>query len=73
MKFSNMKLGLGQVFRYRAKLNNSEYVVWRVFAETQAEADAKVTDYLAECKKNGYYNVPDKVEFVNEEDGLVLF
>ena len=73
MKFSNSKLGFGQVFRYRAKLNNSEYMVWRVLAETLTDADAKITEYLAECKKNSSYNAPTKVEFINEEDGLVLF
>lgn len=63
----------GNVFRYLAKLSSGETVVWRVFAETQAEADAKVRTYLDECTKSGWFNVPVKIEFASREDNLILY
>jgi hypothetical protein len=63
----------GKVFRYLAKLSNGEIVVWRVFAETRTEADAKVGAYLDECTKNGFYNVPVTIDFASTEDNLVLY
>ena len=61
----------GKIFCYRAEFQNEQRVTWKVFAETQAEADTKVAEYLEEC--NGHYNVPDKVRFARVEDGLVLY
>lgn len=63
----------GNVFRYLAKLSGGEIVVWRVFAETRAEADIKVNTYLDECTKSGWFNVPVKVEFASREDNLILY
>ena len=63
----------GNVFRYLAELSSSEIVVWRVFAETRAEADTKVMTYLDECTKSGFFNVPVKIEFASREDNLVLY
>ena len=68
-----MNVSYGKVFRYIAKLSNGEVVVWRVCAETRVSADVKVMNYLDECKKNGFYNVPIAVDFASEEDNLVLF
>jgi hypothetical protein len=71
----HMSMNFGRVFRYQAKLSSGEYVVWRVCAETRVSADVKVADYIAECKKNGFYNIPVTVDYeaVREEDDLVLF
>ncbi len=63
----------GYVFRYLAKLYNGEVVVWRVFAETRTEADAKVGAYLDECAKSSFFNVPVKIDFASKEDNLVLY
>lgn len=63
----------GNVFRYLAKLSNGDIVVWRVFAETRTEADAKVGAYLNECTKSGFFNVPVKIEFANRADNLILY
>jgi hypothetical protein len=63
----------GKVFRYQAELKNGQSVIWKVFAETRTEADAKVDAYLAECKCNGYYDAPVKVKFSRVEDDLVLY
>lgn len=63
----------GYVFRYLAKLYNGEVVVWRVFAENRAEADAKVGAYLDECTKSGFFNVPVKIDFASKADNLVLY
>lgn len=68
-----MSMNFGRVFRYLAKLSNGEVVVWRVCAETRVSADVKVMNYLDECKKNGFYNVPVEIDFASEEDNLVLF
>lgn len=62
----------GYIFRYLARLNNGEAVQWRVFAETRVEADAKVSNYITECRKSGFFNVPVKVEFFGEGESLVL-
>ena len=69
------KLKFGKVFRYPCKLSNGNYVTWRICAETRVSADIMVTDYIAECKKNGFYNIPVTVDYeaVREEDDLVLF
>lgn len=61
----------GKIFRYQAELKNGQNVIWKVFAETRAEADAKVDAYLAEC--NGYYDAPVKVTFSKTEDDLILY
>ena len=61
----------GNVFRYQAELKNGQSVIWKVFAETRAEADAKVAAYLEEC--DGYYNTPVKVTFARAEDDLILY
>lgn len=63
----------GNVFRYLAKLSNGDIVVWRVFAETRTEADAKVSAYLDECTRSGFFNVPVKIEFATREDNLILY
>lgn len=63
----------GNVFRYLATLSSGEIVVWRVFAETRAEADTKVMTYIDECTKNGFFNVPVKIEFASSEDDLILY
>lgn len=63
----------GYVFRYLAKLYNGETVQWRVFAETRAEADAKVNNYLEECTNSGFFNVPIKVDFFGYGENLVLY
>ena len=68
-----MNVSYGKVFRYIAKLSSGECVVWRVCAETRVEADVKVTSYIDECKKHGFYNVPVDIDFASEEDNLVLF
>jgi hypothetical protein len=62
----------GNVFRYLATLSSGEIVVWRVFAETYAEADTKVRTYLDECTKS-CFNVPVKIEFASREDNLILY
>jgi hypothetical protein len=61
----------GKIFCYQAELKNGQSVIWKVFAETHAEADAKVDAYLAEC--NGYYDVPVKIKFARVEDDLILY
>jgi hypothetical protein len=68
-----MSMKFGRVFRYIAKLSSGECVVWRVCAETRVEADVKVTSYIDECKKNGFYGIPVDLDFASEEDHLVLF
>lgn len=68
-----MSMNFGRVFRYQAKLSSGEWVVWRVCAETRVSADVKVMAYIDECKKNNFYNVPVDIDFVSEEDNLVLF
>lgn len=60
----------GKIFCYQAELKNGQSVVWKVFAGTRAEADAKVDAYLEEC--NGYYDVPAKIKFARVEDDLIL-
>jgi hypothetical protein len=61
----------GKVFHYQAELKNEQSVIWKVFAETYAEAEAKVDAYLAEC--NGYYDAPVKIKFARVEDDLILY
>ena len=61
----------GKVFCYQAELKNEQRVIWKVFAETRAEAEAKVDAYLAEC--NGYYDAPAKIKFARVEDDLILY
>jgi hypothetical protein len=61
----------GKIFRYQAELKNGQKVTWKVFAETFAEAEAKVDAYLAEC--SGYYDAPVKVTFSKTEDDLILY
>ncbi len=61
----------GKIFCYQAELKNGQSVTWKVFAETRAEADAKLDTYLAEC--SGYYDAPAKVIFSRTEDGLILY
>jgi hypothetical protein len=63
----------GYVFRYLARLRSGEIVVWRVFAETRTEADAKVSNYINECTKNGFFNMPAGVDFASKEDNLILY
>lgn len=63
----------GKIFRYLCKLEGEEYVVWRVLAESRTEADAKVHNYLDECRSSGFFNVPVAVDFANMEDNLVLY
>ena len=63
----------GYVFRYIAKLNSGEEVHWRVLAENRIEADAKVNNYVEECKKSGFFNIPNKVEFFDYCENLVLY
>lgn len=60
----------GKIFCYQAELKNGQSVIWKVFAETHAEAEAKVDAYLVEC--NGYYDVPVKIKFTRAEDELIL-
>ena len=66
-------MNFGKVFRYIAKLDTGELVVWRVLASTRVEADDKVKNYLLEYCDNGFFNVPIKVEFASKEDNLVLY
>ena len=70
-----MDMKLGSVFRYTCKLSNGNYVTWRVCAETRVGADIMIADYVAECKKNGFYNIPVEIlwESVSKEEDLVLF
>lgn len=63
----------GHVFRYLAYLSSGEAVQWRVLAETRTEADAKIDNYVKECRKSGFFNIPVKVEFFGYSDNLVLF
>ena len=63
----------GYVFRYLAKLRSGETVQWRVFAENRAEADIKIDNYLDECTKSSFFNVPAKVEFLGYGENLVLY
>lgn len=63
----------GYVFRYLASLHNGETVQWRVFAENRAEAEAKVDNYLEQCTKSGFFNIPIKVEYLGYGENLVLY
>jgi hypothetical protein len=60
----------GKIFCYQAELKNGQNVIWKVFAENHAEADAKIDAYLVECA--GCYDVPVKVKFYKVEDDLIL-
>ena len=62
----------GNVFRYQAELKNGQSVIWKVFAETRAEADAKVDAYLEECDGR-YYDTPVKITFARADDDLILY
>ena len=66
-------MNFGKVFRYIAKLDTGELVVWRVLASTRVEADKKVKNYLLECNDKNFFNVPVEVEFASREDNLVLY
>ena len=61
----------GNIFCYQAELKNGQNVIWKVFAETHAEAETKLDTYLAEC--NGYYDAPVKIKFARVEDDLILY
>lgn len=63
----------GYVFRYIAKCRFGEEVVWRVLAESRAEADAKIDNYVKECSRSGFFNVPTKVEYLGYGENLVLY
>ena len=61
----------GKIFCYLGRINSGQSVTWKVLAETRAEADNKVATYLNEC--NGYYDVPNSINFVRVEDDLILY
>lgn len=61
----------GKIFCYQAELKNGQSIIWKVFAETRAEAETKISTYLAEC--DGYYDVPVKIKFTRAEDDLILY
>lgn len=63
----------GHVFHYLASLSSGETVQWRVFAETRAEADAKIETYIKECTSSGFFNIPTKVEYFGYGESLVLY
>ena len=64
-------MNFGNMFRYNCTLDGKS-LVWRVVANSQEEADAKVDDFIQHCREVGM-DVPTSIKCISKEDNIILY